>query len=105
MNGATASAAGDPSVSDVVTRAPTSASCASVGPAPSSSPSCQATTPVAHAAERQGDDRRDAPAPAEEPGRRTEQQAGAGEHEDEDDVVGDQQLLRTGSRSRPGRRR
>src|SRR5215207_623566 len=42
-------AAGELSVSDVVTRAPTSASSVSDGPAPSSSPTCQATTAVRQA--------------------------------------------------------
>ena len=58
MNGPTASAGGDPSASGVVTTAPTSASCASVGPAPSSSPSCQATTAAASGTEGERDDGR-----------------------------------------------
>src|SRR5688572_9465182 len=49
MNGATAIAAGDPSVSEVVTTAPTSAIWAAVGPTPSSSPICQAIADVATA--------------------------------------------------------
>ena len=95
MNGATASAAGDPSVSEVVTRA-------DIGDLPGGTDAEQlADLPGDHRGRERTEGHRDrgrhSPAPAQPPGRRAREQAHDGEDQDEDRVVGHQQLVRGGS--------